>query len=233
MTANTEGVAVYARIAVDPTGDVEALDRVVAGHRAEGASGVVLEAPSWVADDRGGTLRRVSEAQGRPGAGNRPFHLVVEVGSAADAVEVLGAGADGVLLGSDTDLALVEAVVGFDAGADPILVWFTDGADRRHVSRATRCCRVFCEGQHGVFDRGDGPDAVVRAACVVPPAAEAGPGVIEALTTMAVAAGARALRCHDIRTVRRCADVAMELVVARDALGGPVIGELPQSSEFG
>lgn len=147
--------------------------------------------------------------------------VTITVGSPEQAERALQAGATGIMVRPLLD-ARIRTVVADRGG----WLWITGISDPPasgpEGERLILECPVASVPRVARLAGSEGsPVGSVRIACSLPSAASVDEGVLESLVTLAIADGAEVLRCgarvsHDgnseVRIVRRCADVAMELL---------------------
>lgn len=194
----------------------------------QGATGVTLE-PA-VPGDRSGEA--IPDALVSAVAGLTA--VIVAVEGRQQAERALGAGASGIMVASPVDPGLRSFVAG---GGNRL--WVTGvvdppgvGPDGERLTLETpvgSVPRLACR-----LDSAQHPVAAPRISCSLPERAQVDDGAIEALVTLAVMGGAMVLRCGgsfghvahgDVRVVRRCADVAAELLRAGAAMGEAIPGD--------
>lgn len=159
--------------------------------------------------------------------------VTVAVTSHEHAESALQAGATGIMVRPLVDARL--RAVAADRGGQLWLTGITDppGAGPQGERLVLECPVGSVPRLARLLRSSRSPVAAARIACSLPRAASVDDGVLEALVTLAVAGGATVLRCggaagrggnSDVRVVRRCADVAMELLrsglALRDVMPG-------------
>lgn len=212
---------------VDADTDPAALLPGIRSDLEQGAVGVALE--SGVTGDRGGDVIPGSLVRAVAGLTS----VTVEVDGHEQADRALRAGATGIMVPSPPD-ARLRAV----AAEHGSLLWLTEVAGPPAAGPPGE--RLTLEASVGSVPRlarmlgaVRSPVAAARIACCLPRSAHVDDGVIEALVTVAVMRGATVLRCggsfghaahSDVRVVRRCADVATELLCAGEVSGDVMSG---------
>lgn len=230
-----------------PVGMHPAVSEVLAAieaDQAQGAVGVVLEVSGWSASQHGDQTRDTA-AQAIPRelvtAAAQLTAVTVTVGSPEQAEVAFHCGATGIMVRSAAETRF-RSVVAAHGGR----IWLTGVTDPTAAGRTGEHLTLECTvrslpgtagmaaGVGKVDPSGRYPDAV-RLACALPRSTSLDDGALEALVTLAIAGGATVLRCAgstatgggDVRLVRRCADVAMELVGAGLALDKELPGGWP------
>lgn len=219
---------VLSRIRIAADTEPGPLARAVRSDLEQGAVGVTLE-PA-VAGELGGEA--IPDALVSAVAGLTA--VIVAAEGRQQAERALGAGASGIMVASPVDPGLRSFVAG---GGNRL--WVTGVVDPPEVGPDGEC--LILETSVGSVRRlallcgsVPAPISVARVACSLPAAAQVDDGAIEALVTLAVMGGATVLRCDgsfghgthgDVRVVRRCADVATELLHAGAAMGEATPGD--------
>lgn len=202
----------------------------------EGSVGVVLEHAVSSPSEGSSTIGNPAAEAISPALITAAAHLTavtVTVGSHDQADRALQAGATGIMVHPQLD-ARSRAVTA-DHGGRFWLTGITDPPDAGPVGErlilecpvaaVPRLARLAGSGRSSL--------AAARIACSLPSATSVDDGVLEALVTLAVTGGATVLRCaspvgragrSDVRVVRRCTDVAMELLRSEAALGDVMPG---------
>lgn len=214
----------YQRIALDAGSDAGRLVAPFETARHEGAIGVVLEPR----DARNGSQVPAAErfradalevAAGLAGGEPDPLEVLVEVASSREAEEALEGPASGIVVSSRTGAGDVRGIAELMAAStSPGTAWVPERLTAAFEELPDRGWSFVVEVEVSALGgRPEHPKGALLG-CAIPAPAAAGPGAVEALTTIAVAGGVRRLLAHDTRVVRRCADVAMELVLAERRL---------------
>jgi hypothetical protein len=197
----------------------------------EGSVGVALEPSVWGESERSGATGSAAAeviSQTLISAAAHLTAVTVTVDSHEQAESALQAGATGIMVQPPMD-ARSRAVTA-DRGGRLWLTGVTDPPDAGPVGErlVLECSVVDVARLARLLDSGRAPVAEARIACSLPSTKSVDDGALEALVTLAVAGGATVLRCAssvgragrgDVRVVRRCADVAMELLRSEAALG--------------
>lgn len=215
MLDPTQRPAVVTSIGFGVDAELTAVLAAIESDLNQGAVGVVLE-PAMPGD---------------PGAEPIPDAVVsaaaaltrvtVTVGSPEQAERALQAGASGVMVRQLPDARLRRTVA--DRGGS---LWMTGISDPPDLGpegeRLILECPVASVARLARLADSEGSlVGSTQIACSLPSAVPADEGVLESLVTLAVAGGAAVLRCggrvphggnSDARVVRRCADVAVELL---------------------
>lgn len=202
----------------------------------QGAVGVALEPAVSSASDVY-ALSGDTGAEAIPGAVVSAAAMLtavtVAVGGHEQADRALRAGATGIMVRRPIDARL--RAIAANSGGELWLTGITDPPSGGPVGE-----RLILESPVGsvsgladILNSNRTLVASARIACSLPRAASLDDGVLEALVTLAVFGGASVLRCggavghagnSDVRVVRRCADVAMELVRSGVAQGEAMSG---------
>lgn len=210
MLDPTHAAIVVARVAVDGGMSAHELVETIGSHLTEGARGVCLES-------RPGTVVEADLIAAAAGL----TEVCVELEAVSSPTVAFDAGASGLLV--DATEAHAVRRLALEHEATTWMTGVTAAPDPMQEAEGERMVLECDPARSGALVSSiaamESASLRVSVGCGLPGAGSLLDGALEALTTIAVSGGARVLRCEDVRVVRRCADVAMELVLAAGALG--------------